>query len=104
MRVLPASAASGVIVEIYCTKRAVSPEGLDDARRGLVDGEVRCQDEVRIDGGLVRVVDPGEAGDLAGPSARVETLRIALLADLEWRVDEHLQESQPGVLVACAHA
>ena len=41
-----------------------------------------------------RRVDAGEVGQLAGAGARVEALRVALLAHLERRVDVDLEERQ----------
>ena len=52
-----------------------------------------------VRGGLVGVVDAGEAGDLAGAGLGVEALGVALLAHLERRVDEHLDERQARGLV-----
>src|SRR3954454_21696256 len=51
---------------------------------------------------LVRVVDARHALDLAAPRLRVEPLRVALLAQLERRVDEDLDERQPRALVDLA--
>ena len=47
-------------------------------------------------GRLVGVVDAGEARDLAGPGLGVEALRVALLALLDRRVDEDLDEREAG--------
>src|SRR5205807_9590876 len=50
---------------------------------------------------LIRRAHSGEAGELAGPSARIEALRVALLAHLQRRVDEHLDEVQLIAGVQC---
>src|SRR3954454_19852425 len=50
-------------------------------------------------GRLVGVVDAGHARDLAGASAGVQALRVALLAELQRRVDEDLEEVDADLLV-----
>ena len=50
------------------------------------------QDQLGRRRGLVGIVDAGEAGDLAGPRLGVEALGVALLALLDGRVDEDLDE------------
>ena len=54
-------------------------------------------------GGLVRVVDAGEALELAGAGLGVEALGVALLAELDRRVDEHLDEREIGRGVELPH-
>src|SRR5262249_14344689 len=65
----------------------------DDPARVVVGGAVsRGQAERRVERRLVGIVDPGELLELAAPSPGVESLRVALLAHLERRVDERLDE------------
>ena len=59
----------------------------------------RRQHQLRRRRCFVRVVDAGEAGDLPRPSLGVEALGIPALAILQWRVDEDLEELDPGGLV-----
>ena len=61
------------------------------------------QHELGGRGGLVGVVDAGEAGELAGPRLLVEALGVALLAQLERGVDEHLDEGQARLGVHGPH-
>src|ERR1035437_4953938 len=85
-------------------------QGLEDrgCRRGGGDlGAAHHQ--LRRLGGLVRVVDAGEPGQLTGPGSPVEALRVAGLAHVEGRVDEDLEEHQaarlvdsPGLRPACS--
>src|SRR5436190_15857604 len=93
-----------------CAARWRSSSGSDDAalvqqRKQSVHGDggvARMQDEVRGERRLVGVVDAGHALDLAGAGLRVQALGVAALALLERRVDEHLDEVQPGGLVGGA--
>ena len=48
---------------------------------------------------LVGVVDAGEPGELPGARLGVEALGVALLAHLDRRVDEHLEEHEAGRVV-----
>ena len=59
----------------------------------------RAKGEIGIEGRLIWRVDPGETSQLAGASAGVETLGIALLAQLEWGIYEYLDERQIGCVV-----
>src|SRR5208282_4206555 len=52
---------------------------------------------------LVGVVDTGQPPQLAGESASVEPLRVALGADGDRRVHEHLKEREAVALVALAN-
>ena len=49
--------------------------------------------QLGVGGRLVRVVDPGHAGDQPGPRLRVEALAVARLAHLERRGDVHQHEA-----------
>ena len=68
---------------------------------GLVERRAvgRGEHQLGLVGRLVGVVDAGEPGDLAGPGLGVEALGVALLALLDRRVDEDLDEGQVGRLV-----
>ena len=48
--------------------------------------------QFRLERRFVRIVDSGEALELAGAGLLVEALRIALLADVDRRVAEDLDE------------
>src|SRR5450759_2149051 len=52
---------------------------------------------------LVRVVHPGQAAQLAGALPGVETLDVAVAADLGRRAHVHLHERRPAVFVLSAH-
>ena len=72
----------------------------DDLRRQRGrPGRRRVQHQLGVERRLVGVVDAGEARELAGPGLGVEALRVALLALLDRRVDEDLDERQAGRLV-----
>src|SRR5262245_62365551 len=62
-------------------------------------GGGRLQHEVGGEWRLVGVVDAGEALQLAGPGLGVEALGVTVLALLDRRVDEHLDEAEAGGLV-----
>ena len=51
---------------------------------------------------LIGVVDSCEALELSGSGLGVEPLRISPFALLQWRVDEHLDERDPVLLVNLA--
>ena len=72
---------------------AVAAQPLDQAvgERGRVGGG-GIQPDVRLERRLVGRVDAGEMLDLARPRLLVEALRVALLDDVERRVDEDLEE------------
>ena len=65
-------------------------------------GGIACfgaKHELRVRRRFVWVVDTGEPGDLAGTRLAIQALRIAGLAHLDRRVDEDLDERQPGDIV-----
>lgn len=73
---------------------------LDNNRDGALDIDLVGLDvDLRLGGGLVRRRDTGELLDLAGTRLGVETLGVALLDDVEGRVDEHLDEGERGVVL-----
>src|SRR5690242_18685069 len=65
-----------------------------DLLRGLV-GRIfpRVDSQVRIDGGLVWVVDPCEIREQPGTSLGVEALAVAFLAHVNRRRHMHLDEA-----------
>ena len=65
-------------------------------RRGVLGVERQLGVQRR----LVRVVDAGEAGDLARARLGVPALDVALLADLEGRVHEDLHERVRGATIS----
>ena len=71
------------------------------ARKQLVDNSARQLLRSRIAGSqmdfgifrrLIGLIDPGEVLDFASQRLRVETLRIASNARVEWGIDEDLDE------------
>src|SRR5690349_11967934 len=68
-------------------------EQRDDRRDALFDTlPVGAERELRLRGRLVRRGDAGELLDLSRTRLLVEALHVALLADLERALDEHLDE------------
>src|SRR5262245_28597356 len=75
----------------------------EDARRLVLRRQRgRVEGQLGLERGLVRVVDAGEPLDLAGAGLLVEALGVALLARLDRRVHEHLDERQAGLDVQLA--
>src|SRR5437868_6587666 len=97
----PCQARRGCGVRVRSGARGGAVERVEDSLDGDLDVEA-AQLDVRCDGRLVRIVDPGEARQLAGLRARVEALGIAFLAHLDGRVDVHLYEAQAVALVRLA--
>jgi len=68
-------------------------ETLHDPTRDLIGRAVAgANNDLRIFRRLIRRVDAGEILDLAFLCARVQALRVAPHALLEWRVDENFHE------------
>ena len=65
-------------------------------RAGLQVGLTRIHDQLRLLRRLVRRVDAGEALNLAGAGLLIQTLRIALLAYRQIRLDVHFKETPLG--------
>jgi hypothetical protein len=65
---------------------------------------VRSHHDLRRRGRLVRIIDAGEALDLAGARLGVEALRVAGLRDGERRIDMHLEERDASLRMARADA
>src|SRR5690242_12389932 len=69
------------------------PQRGDDALGNFLRGALAgIDDDLRVLRRLIRGVDAGEVLDLAFEGAGVETFRVALLADIERRVDVDLDE------------
>src|SRR4051794_28143748 len=68
-------------------------------RRDLFGERRRRQADLRRRRRFVRIVDPGHPDELTGAGAGVQALRVALLAELQRGVEEHLDEAQPGGVV-----
>ena len=81
-------------------RRAEAPP---DALDRDLDGP-GVEPDVGLLGRLVRGADSRQPESSPRCSPRVEALRVAGLADLDWGVDEHLQKRQPRLTVEFARA
>src|ERR1700742_584331 len=72
-------------------------EQVDHPLRLLFDRVVGGEPQVGVHRRLIRAVDAGELGDLARARLCVQPLRVTLLAFLDRRVTEHLDEVEAGI-------